>query len=329
MRQLDLDLHLPAPPPRHHLAAVKDPVAVDPDCELAFILGIHKPAWLAEVAFPTMVSRRTLAPYRTLPEAKGPWVLDSGGFTELKLFGEWRLTVAQYIALVRRFAREVGNLRWAAPMDWMCERAIIQGSEEEGFVGTHLSVAEHQRRTLRNFLELRAGAPDLPWIPVLQGWARGEYLDHLEAYARAGVDLTREPVVGFGSVCRRGATMPTVLLIAELLEEGIPLHCFGFKSEGIREIEALLQVVRARMSARGARLRLSADSMAWSFHASHRPPLPGHDQPGPGRPEGHHTCANCLEYAALWRAKLLEAIRWPDRPWEVTPSRPAPSLLAA
>ena len=52
---------------------------------------------------------------------------------------------------------------WAAPQDWMCEPAII--------AKTGLAVVEHQRRTVTNFLELQALAPDLPFIPVLHGWA--------------------------------------------------------------------------------------------------------------------------------------------------------------
>jgi hypothetical protein len=34
---------------------------------------------------------------------------------------------------------------------------------------TGLSIAEHQTRTLSNYEELLRLAPELPWVPVLQG----------------------------------------------------------------------------------------------------------------------------------------------------------------
>jgi hypothetical protein len=48
--------------------------------------------------------------------------------------------------------------------------------------------------------------------------------------------------------------------------------------------------------------------MAWSDEARRAPPLPGHDEPGPGRRTGHINCANCAEYALAWRERLLEAV---------------------
>jgi hypothetical protein len=40
------------------------------------------------------------------------------------------------------------------------------------------------------------------------------------------------------------------------------------------------------------------DSMAWSLGARFNPPLRGHT---------HKNCANCLEYALRWRAKVIAA----------------------
>jgi hypothetical protein len=68
-----------------------------------FYLGTHLPNWLGKVTIPLFVSRRTLAPRRTLPRALGPWALDSGGFTELAMYGRWTVPATQYVAEVRRF----------------------------------------------------------------------------------------------------------------------------------------------------------------------------------------------------------------------------------
>src|SRR5262245_1670856 len=102
------------------------------------------PNWLERTDVPLMVSRRRIEQRckRRLPRALGPWVLDSGGFTELAMFGEWRSSAQQYAAQVRRYADEIGGLCWAAPQDWMCEPSMLER--------TGLTVAEHQRRTIEN-----------------------------------------------------------------------------------------------------------------------------------------------------------------------------------
>ena len=248
-----------------------------------FYLGTHKAHHLAIAGVPLFVSRRTLAPMKKLPRAAAPWALDSGGFTELSLHGRWTLGPREYVGLVRRFRDEIGNLAFAAPGDWMCEHEMVKR--------TGLSVPEHQRLTTENLVVLRSLAPELPIIPVLQGWTNGDYFDHVEAYARAGVDLTKEPLVGVGTVCRRQATISTSMLLTSLAYDGLKLHGFGLKKDGLRFSAGNLA---------------SADSMAWSFHARKRPPMDGHE----GR---HINCANCLEYALEWRGELLESLRRDSR----------------
>jgi hypothetical protein len=241
-----------------------------------FWLGTHKPAWLKRTSVPLFVSRRSIADMRTPPRALGPWVLDSGGFTEIGTHGRWTVTARAYVDEVRRLRDDVGNLAWAAPQDWMCEPPMLHK--------TGLTVDEHQRRTVDNLLELRALAPDLPIAPVLQGWEARDYVRCVELYADAGVDLVAEPIVGVGTVCRRQGTVDGVRVIHAIrgAAPGIRLHGFGFKTKGL----ALL----------GSEIA-SADSMAWSYDARFNPPLPGHT---------HRSCANCMEYALLWRSRLLD-----------------------
>lgn len=242
-----------------------------------FWLGTHRGHWLETARVPLFVSRRQLAARRKLPRATAAWVLDSGGFSELSLHGRWTLSARQYSSEVTRWSREVGNLAWAAAMDWMCEPAVL--------ARTGLDVAAHQRRTVENYRELRSLAPDLPWVPVLQGWNRGDYLRHVEAYATAGVALTDLPLVGLGSVCRRQGTRMVELLIRELCAAGLRVHGFGFKLNGLMRAGPWLA---------------SADSMAWSFAARWEEPLPGCP---------HRSCQNCLTFALNWRARVLDALR--------------------
>lgn len=242
-----------------------------------FWLGVHRAVWLERTDVPLFVSRRHLENRRSLPRALGPWALDSGGFTELSKHGGWDdVKPKEYAAVVRRVRGEVGNLTWAAPQDWMCEPAMLER--------TGLSVADHQRLTVDNFLELRTSDADLPWIPVLQGWTTDDYWRCLDLYEQAGIDLTSEPLVGLGTVCRRQDTREIAALVAGLAFSGLNLHGFGFKITGLTSTGWALA---------------SADSMAWSLDAR----WTGNRCGG-----AHKTCANCLPWALAWRESVLRRL---------------------
>jgi hypothetical protein len=232
--------------------------------------------WLGTLDVPLFVSQRRLHKRRTFPRALAPWCLDSGGFSELSLYGRWVTTPDDYIADVRRYSNEVGQLVWAAPQDWMCEPFML--------TKTGKTAEEHQDLTVANYLELTDKAPDLPFIPVLQGWTLADYERHVEKYGAAGVDLASAQVVGLGSVCRRQFSEEIEGIVTAMHSYGFRLHGFGVKTLGLKRYGPLLD---------------SADSMAWSIDARWTDPLPGHT---------HKNCANCPEYAAMWRARMLDRI---------------------
>ncbi len=242
-----------------------------------FYLGTHHPDWLGKASVPLFVSRNRLAGRRGFPRATARWALDSGGFTQLSLQGRWTISAAQYAREARLYCQEIGRLDFAAPQDWMCEPWILKK--------TGLSVHEHQKRTVSNFLSLEDFAPDVPWIPVLQGWAVHDYWRHVEMYGAAGVDLRDRPLVGVGSVCRRQATETAGRILASLSTAyGLRLHAFGYKTQGLRSLPTYL---------------VSADSMAWSLAACRaKVSLPGCR---------HACCSNCFRFALLWRSKLPAA----------------------
>jgi len=62
-----------------------------------FYLGSHLDGWLAHVGVRLFVSHRGLARRNTLPKARTGWALDSGGFSELSLYGGWRTTPEEYV----------------------------------------------------------------------------------------------------------------------------------------------------------------------------------------------------------------------------------------
>ena len=253
-----------------------------------FLMGTHMPNWLEIAGVPLFVCDRRLRKRKTFPIAIEDWSLDSGGFTELQKFGTWTVTPGDYVARIRRYRDQIGRLAWCAPQDWMCEPIIINGGWANGqrFVGTHLSVAEHQRRTVENFVQLRDLAPDLPFVPVVQGFTQDEYMACIDLYEAAGVNLAKYPLVGLGSICRRQGTAEAHDVMAALHKRGITrLHGFGVKKQGL---------------ARYGHLLASADSLAWSYDARMGPiRLPGCTT--------HKNCANCLHYALIWRAGVFDA----------------------
>lgn len=264
------------------------------DREFTFYLGAPNPAWLYQYPdAPLFVSRRQMPRSRFVP-AVTKWALDSGGFTELQQFGRWTIDAHEYSVLVNRYHRNVGKLQWAAPQDWMCEPIVIEGGSAGGiqFAGTGLSVYEHQRRTVDNFIEL-SGLCDVPVIPVIQGFTRDEYHDCIDMYFESGVDLTTFPTVGVGSICRRQATREAVEILKSINSRGINIHGFGLKQEALKNAVCYL---------------VSADSMAWSFNARRAGPATcGKINSRTGEPI--KNCANCYHAALEWYTKTMNLIQ--------------------
>ncbi len=242
-----------------------------------FYLGVHRPNWLAKTDVPLFISARQLVLVRRPRPALGPWALDSGGFSELSIHGEWTIPPAIYAARVQQWDMEIGRLEWAVIQDWMVEPQIL--------ARTGRSLQDHQALTIQSYEDLLTHAPTLPWVPVLQGWHPEDYLRHIDAYAARGHDLTSLPRAGIGSICRRQKSAEVEGVIRQLAQMGVRLHAFGFKARGLKRcVDALA----------------SSDSMAWSFYARKNPaPCPDGQK--------HRNCANCLEFALRWRTRLLES----------------------
>jgi hypothetical protein len=214
--QLALDFSAPPPSVIEVLAPVAPVVQAANDNPahdaLSFYLGSHRPHWLALSDRSLFVSHMTLRARKTLPVARTNWALDSGGFSEITLRGGYRDSAAQYAAKVLRYQSEIGRLDFASVQDWMCEPFVL--------LKTGLSIEEHQRRSVQSYLDLCELAPGVPWMPVLQGWCWGDHQDHVEMFARAGVDLTKLPRVGVGSICRRQKTIRASLILEDLARDG-------------------------------------------------------------------------------------------------------------
>ena len=160
------------------------------------------------------------------------------------------------------------NALWtAAHTKPRCEKVVADYCQRHGvtfYLPLRRRAKRYQRRTVENFLELQQcwGDDDQPWAPVIQGNTVDQYRRCWEMYGKAGIDLKNFPLVGVGSVCRRQATSEIDAVVSALLrlDPGLPLHTFGAKGGGI---------------ARYGHKICSADSLAWSYQARRRPPLPG------------------------------------------------------
>lgn len=246
---------------------------------MRFYLGTHLPHWLWDykdpIRVPLFISIRRLRGIKIWKPATASFAVDSGGFTELSSFGRWKLPAKTYVQLLIRLCRTTGYPDFAAIQDWMCEPQILKK--------TGKTIYEHQQLTIRSYLELSQLCHWLPWLPVLQGWRQEDYIRHIEMYCSAGIDLTKFPVVGVGTMCRRQATNEAAEILEAIHDKGISIHGFGLKKQGV---------------AKAGQFLYSADSLAWSFCARYSHiRLPGCT---------HKNCANCRKYALTWRQELIK-----------------------
>lgn len=248
---------------------------------LTFYLGTHRPSHIDRTDVPLFVSARQLRGRKKEFSQKGKVAIDSGGFTEISLFGGWTRSPRDYVDDLNHLTDVGLSPDWASQQDWMVEPVMLEK--------TGKTVQDHQRLTVANFLELRSMECNVHVIPVLQGWTLSDYERCILMYEREGVDLTLEDTVGVGSVCRRQDSQEIIDLMRMVFDHGIDAHGFGVKTKGIDRYRQYMK---------------SADSMAWSYsaRAGKRHCINCSTKPaGPGT----KNCANCLYFALEWRHDLL------------------------
>lgn len=209
-----------------------------------FFVGVHHPhnAGKVERAF---ISYHALKRRRSGFPVQG-WIMDSGSFTTILKFGGYPEEPEIYGAAIRHWSTN-GNLLAAVTQDYMCEPHML--------AITGMNVADHQFLTIARYDRLVAcdlGGTYL--MPVLQGYAPAEYIEHLEQH---GERLALGAWVGVGSVCKRNgdpAAIENILLTIKRVRPDLRLHGFGLKKTALGS-----GLVRS--------LLFSADSMAWSYAA--------------------------------------------------------------
>jgi hypothetical protein len=217
--------------------------------------------------------------YKKLPKATSPWGLDSGAFSELLNNGRWTISAHKYADSVRRLNEEIGNLQWASIQDWICSPAVLKK--------TGLSLRLHQKKTVDNLYALRKFAPEINWLPVLQGWNVESYIEHIRMYEAHGFALDKEMLVGVGSLANRQRSEELPKILTALKTEGLNTHAFGLSITGLSKVHNMIA---------------SSDSMVWSFVARKRRIKYSKCR------QDHKICNNCLVYALSWRKQILSQL---------------------
>jgi hypothetical protein len=210
-----------------------------------FYVGLHQPSDAKHFARAFVSVNRLIGPVgRKTDLGCADWIMDSGAFTEISTHGRYRSSVDDYAAAIRTWAGR--GLTAAVAQDYMCEPFIL--------ARTGMTVAEHQRLTIERYDHLRQLVGDVPIIPVLQGYAPADYVEHLYAY---GARLEEGMWVGVGSICKRNGNPGAIYAVLRAIKRERPdlrLHGFGLKATALGSA-----VICAMLH--------SADSMAWSYAA--------------------------------------------------------------
>lgn len=234
-----------------------------------FFVGVD--THMIGINIPIMVSDLRLKRVVRLKRSAGPVMIDSGSFTIHDKGMDFDPPV-QYVDRARRYMAEVGNVVSVATYGEMCEEWIL--------AKTGRSILRNQEMTIESYCTLLQLAPDVPWLPELQGFQEEEYHRCVDMYSAAGVDLTKLPAVGLGSICRREGTEEARRIARSIAARGITLHGFGVKDP--KSLDSAFT---------------SADSFAWSYGARKRTRECPHGIVKWER--------NCPEYLRNWRDKIL------------------------
>lgn len=180
-----------------------------------------------------------------LPSTMSNVAADSGGFVATFKWGDYKYTPDEYVRWLNTF-----KPRWAATMDYCCEREIT--GKNEGVV------RQRQQRTtdMAHLFWAKYLNVDWAWVPTVQGWYVEDYVQHardlkplIEEMQSDGHPDFR---VGIGTLCRRASAEMVRRVVQAVAHElpDVPLHLWGVKLAVLQSRYELPQVV-------------SVDSAAW------------------------------------------------------------------
>jgi hypothetical protein len=208
-----------------------------------FYIGLHQPSDAKHFSRACISINRLCTRYKPIPSCK--ILLDSGAFTELSNYGNYRTPPADYAdAVLRLIDNDVVDLDMIVSQDYMCEPMILEK--------TGKTIIDHQKLTIERYDALKSKNLPVAILPVLQGYAPEDYVRHVAMY---GNRITADMRIGIGSVCKRNGRPAEILAVLDAIAGVAPnirMHGFGIKKTSLK-----YSAIR--------RLLWSADSMAWSY----------------------------------------------------------------
>lgn len=197
---------------------------------MLFFSGWHQPrngpSGCAEFPYCMISVNRLIGRKSGFPVQK--WILDSGAFTRIAN-RKGHLSIKRYAKQIERWTGN-GDLLAAVSQDFMCEAFILQK--------TGLNIPTHQQLTIHRYdllmQELKSLNCGTYLMPVLQGFAPSDYVEHLRQY---GDRLKKTAWVGVGSVCKRNgrpSQIEAVLIAIHTERPDLRLHGFGIKKTALQ-----------------------------------------------------------------------------------------------
>jgi hypothetical protein len=149
---------------------------------IVFYLGTHEPS--AQVVGRNRAAMREPPPNAeaTDSDSCAPWILDSGGFSELSEYGEWRTSEDDLRCERSNDGARSGTSRGSRRKTGCASRTSWSTRYR---AGTHRQRRGASARTVASFVSLRERVGSLV-IPVLQGYAPREYDRCVSLYQDAG-----------------------------------------------------------------------------------------------------------------------------------------------
>lgn len=173
-------------------------------------------------------------------------IVDSGGYSFFSRWGDYPFSLEKYLDLVY-YIKDKYPLFSVATLDYPCEPNI----NRDNLVSNQIRI----EKTVSNAIKCFQADKNLPWLPVIQGYALDEYLSCIDLYKEVGITSNYWAI---GSICsRKGKPLELRKIITSIKEQhpNAKLHAFGLGIPFLRDPQIFQAIY-------------SSDSSAWNWGIS-------------------------------------------------------------
>jgi hypothetical protein len=192
------------------------------------------------------------------------WIMDSGGFNEIRKYGTYRHSPQRYADEIARWT-DCGKFEMAVAQDYPCDALSRAASgivfdmlPEYYQAGRRVANPElvrlHQELSVERYDLLLDCKPVVPIMPALQGVTAADYAEHVRMF---GNRLKKDMRVCVGGLVWRSTRPRQIAQILEAIKSVRPdlrLHGLGLKKAALKSHEVCEALY-------------STDSMAWRKRA--------------------------------------------------------------